>query len=366
VNFNTAFKEMADGREPYLYQKAVAACLFERKNLVVRAPTGAGKTLAVLAPFFFDRRRLGVRRLIYCLPLRTLASGVFAEALKGCPAGMQVTMQTGEEPGDPYFTSGDVIVTTYDQLLSGMLCGPYGLGPRRYNLNAAATVGSLVVFDEFHLMETGRAFLTATACLRIFGDLNRSVWMTATATEPLCGLLRETLSAVEVSLSSEEEQELHGGRGIRRAVHREPGRLTAKEILRFGVERTLVVVNSVHRAQNLYQDLHERAPDLPLLLLHARFFRSDRVAKQTQLNEWFGKKPQGRGIAIATQVVEAGLDLGCEYLLTELCPVNALVQRAGRCARFPGQSGMVHVYDVAVVANGPMNTRKWRRRARLW
>ncbi|MBI3304523.1 MAG: CRISPR-associated endonuclease Cas3'' [Deltaproteobacteria bacterium] len=56
---------------------------------------------------------------------------------------------------------------------------------------------------------------------------------------------------------------------------------------------------------------------------------------------------------MATQVVEAGLDLSCEHLHTEVCPMNALVQRAGRCARFEGEEGMVHVYPL------PFEERAW-------
>ena len=74
-----------------------------------------------------------------------------------------------------------------------MLEGPYGLSDRLHNINAAAIAGALVVFDEFHLMPAQKAFLTAVAGLRLFRDLCQSVWMTATATEPLRKVLGEAL-----------------------------------------------------------------------------------------------------------------------------------------------------------------------------
>ena len=52
-------------------------------------------------------------------------------------------------------------------------------------------------------------------------------------------------------------------------------------------------------------------------------------------------------------MIEAGLDLSGEHLLTEICPVNSLVQRAGRCARFPSQVGTVHVYDLPAGKEAP-------------
>jgi CRISPR-associated endonuclease/helicase Cas3 len=168
--------------------------------MVLRAPTGSGKTLAVLAPFLLDRHHIGARRLIYALPLRTLAQGIYQTARDLAPSTWTVTLQTGEQPDDPFFTRGDIIVTTYDQVLSGMLCGPYGQSPRLNNINAAAVAGNMVVFDEFHLMEPSKAFLTGIACLSLFGDVTRSVWMTATATSPLIGELQRALQPEYIAL----------------------------------------------------------------------------------------------------------------------------------------------------------------------
>src|SRR5262249_24754162 len=161
------------------------------------------------------------KKLIYALPLRTLAQGVYRqarEAAEKCGFYVEpqldargrespppyVTLQTGEQPDDRFFDRGTIIVTTYDQVLSGLLDGPYGLSDRLHNINAAALVGALVVFDEFHLMEAQRAFLTAVAGVRLFEGLCQSVWMTATATTPLVDVLTEALGAVCVPKSDEE------------------------------------------------------------------------------------------------------------------------------------------------------------------
>jgi CRISPR-associated endonuclease/helicase Cas3 len=65
---------------PYDYQLEVASLLFQGRNVLLRAPTGAGKTWAVLAPFLFDAWKARPSRLIYALPLRTLAQGIYREA----------------------------------------------------------------------------------------------------------------------------------------------------------------------------------------------------------------------------------------------------------------------------------------------
>ena len=54
--------------------------MWRRKNLVLRAPTGSGKTIAAVAPFLYSREAIGVARMIYALPLRSLAQGIYREA----------------------------------------------------------------------------------------------------------------------------------------------------------------------------------------------------------------------------------------------------------------------------------------------
>jgi CRISPR-associated endonuclease/helicase Cas3 len=324
--------------------------MWRRENVILRAPTGAGKTIAVLAPFLFSSERTGATRLIYALPLRTLAQGIYRQAQEICKrlgGRFQVTMQSGDQPDDPFFTLGDIIVTTYDQVLSGLLCGPYGLSPGQHNVNAALVAGNVVVFDEFHLMEISRAFLAGIACLSIFSKVTRSVWMTATATAPLEAELRRSLSTVTEGPTAEEEEDLYTGSEIHRGLRKHGGCLDAGDVLDYAAGQTLVVVNQVKRAQALYKGVLELGlPADRIVLLHARFFQGDRDRKERFLKEHFGKKPSEPAVAIATQIVEAGLDLSAENLLTEVCPMNSLVQRAGRCARFRGQKGMVHVFPL--------------------
>ena len=60
-------------------------------------------------------------------------------------------------------------------------------------------------------------------------------------------------------------------------------------------------------------------------------------------------------ILVATQVIEVGLDISCENLHTELAPASAILQRAGRCARFENESGTVTIYPVPPTSNGSPN-----------
>lgn len=349
-----------NGVAPYPYQVRVAETLRAGNNVFLRAPTGSGKTKAVLTPFLLGEWAHKPRRLIYALPLRSLAQQIHAEAAelleKSSYTADAATIQTGEQPDDEFFDRGKVIVTTYDQVLSGLLCAPYGLSRRQANINAAAVAGALVVFDEFHLMGLRTALVTGAATLRLFDGFAQSVWMTATATGAPGDLLTDALRCVPIALSSEEMAALPAVATTTRRLRFHDSPLSAESVTSVAATgRTIVIVNQVDRAQELYEALAPWAAErgIPCLLLHARFFRPDRDARVAQLRALFGRGTKRPAILIATQAIEAGVDISCDHLFTELCPVNALLQRCGRCARFPDETGEVHVHAL------PDEERAW-------
>ncbi|MCC6263171.1 MAG: CRISPR-associated helicase Cas3' [Bryobacterales bacterium] len=353
------FFEKTTKAEPYAYQLRVAARLLDPAggNLLLRIPTGCGKTSAAVIPFLFDRKgggsRICARRLIYVLPMRTLVRSIerdICDLIATAGIDCSVTVQTGEEPGDPYLNQGDIVITTFDQFLSGMLCDPYGLSSRQFNVNAAAPMGNLVVFDEFHLMEPDKAFLTSAAMMHLFGRYTRSVWMTATATSPLAKALEEALRVEEIPFDEDDARQLPAIAQVSREIVRVQEPIGIEHLRRHQGKRVVVVVNQVKRAQELFrQAIAQKSKfggENAIRCLHSRFFRSDRSATEAWLREAFAKGATDPALLITTQVVEAGVDISAEVLLTEMAPANSLMQRAGRCARYPGQSGAVEVYNL--------------------
>lgn len=357
IPFADFFARCSSGLWPHAYQERAAGKLFDGRHLELWAPTGCGKTLAVLAPFLWQLVRGGPRRwdrLLYVLPLRSLVESIAAEAERVVArleaVSVDVRVQTGERPDDPFFAEGDIVVTTYDQLLSGALEGPYGLPDKLHNINAAAVAGALVVFDEYHLMEPDQAFLTAAGHLGLFKPLCQSVWMTATATSPLRRELEEALGTARVAVSGTELRRLPAAAGVSRTIRVEDRPLSAEQILERHRERTIVLLNTVDRAGAMYDQLLElleaRGQREQVILLHARFLPDDRKKIEERVRRIFGRGSAERCILVCTQVIEAGMDLSCQVLHTEAAPMSALIQRAGRCARFPGEAGEVIVYPL--------------------
>ncbi len=96
--------------------------------------------------------------------------------------------------------------------------------------------------------------------------------------------------------------------------------------------------NTVKFARQAYQDLLDAGIDsTQLSLFHSRFAMGDRQTIETQTLERFGHNStstQRKGqVLIATQVVEQSLDLDFDYMVTDLAPIDLVIQRAGRLQR---------------------------------
>lgn len=107
-----------------------------------------------------------------------------------------------------------------------------------------------------------------------------------------------------------------------------------------------VIVNTVQRAQMLYQHFSEGesipagkklADGTEIYLFHARYPATERQKREEVILDCFGKKgtrPE-KAILIATQVVEQSLDLDFDVMISDLAPIDLLLQRSGRMHRHP-------------------------------
>jgi CRISPR-associated endonuclease/helicase Cas3 len=349
------------GFDPLPFQTTIAEQMLAGRNLVITAPTGSGKTWAVVAPYLFAlaQGRPITDRLLYALPMRSLASALY-ESLRNrlleypidrLAAATDIRMQSGTAKEDPFFR-GRITFTTLDQLLSGYLTVPVSLGDRLGNINAGALVGASVIFDELHLLEPSQALGTAIEMGQRLGPLTQIVMMTATLPQECVELLCDTLNAVHVAFGPADLDRAPHLRDRHRQWTWIDRPLTVEDVIEHHTGRSLVICNSVARAQQIYQELVDRvgaSSTTRCVLLHSRFLPPDRAAREAEAAPGFVRDAAETDIiAVTTQVVEAGMDWGADTLHTELAPANALVQRAGRTARFPAprNRGRVFVYDL--------------------
>jgi len=364
--------ERVRGRFPGSWQERLIDAGYGDGDLCLVAPTGSGKTEFALL-------RNGRRKLIYTLPLRAALNDLYARRFPGYFPGDSVGLlhSTGflmaPGYGEKYedwesraqemrFLSRNLsypaILATPDQVLLSSL-GYHG----REKLLTYAPYSHLVV-DEVQaynpdmlavVMESVRAMRTMGAKVTV---------MTAT----LPPLAREILEGMGVRVLDVGGSPPAGGvknMGIRRhrvKVHRVEGeslideviRLVRESLARGRVRRVLVVLNTVKGAILAYRRLRESlGDDAEVLLVHSRLVESRKEEVMSRLGEGAGaRRPQ---VLVATQVLEASVDVDADLLVTELSSADSLVQRMGRVFRnrdsdYGGEEPNVHV--IASVEGG--------------
>lgn len=112
-----------------------------------------------------------------------------------------------------------------------------------------------------------------------------------------------------------------------------------------------VIVNTVDRAQQLFRLLESYAStnSIEIVLFHARFPSDQRSEIEKRVLELFGEsgkledgtRPR-KGLLIATQVAEQSLDLDFDFMLSDLAPIDLLLQRVGRMHRHKRERPTAH------------------------
>ncbi|OPY50605.1 MAG: CRISPR-associated helicase Cas3 [Methanosaeta sp. PtaU1.Bin112] len=396
--FRTATSDSNSGKghDPYPFQTRLATG--EKLPELIDIPTGLGKTDAVVLAWLWRRRFAGEqvrratpRRLVYCLPMRTLVEqteekarmwlsnlGLFSKrpgstepadtgnwskwAEKEGPESdktrISVTVLMGGEDKDDwdlYPERDAIIIGTQDMLLSRALNRGYGMSRYRWPVHFGLLNNDcLWVMDEVQLMGVGvETSAQLQAFCRSFGIMNpvQYIWMSATVGEkqletvdhpkPHEGWTKHFLDCDEKN-TPEVKKRVQAKKPLMKAELKlskdNEKKSYAREMADLILSKhkkgslTLVVVNRVDRAQEIFKELTskdrtERRTENDAAVLHSRFREGDRKARMQLLCE-----KQDR-IIVATQVVEAGVDVSAHTLITELAPWPSLVQRIGRCNR---------------------------------
>lgn len=373
------------GHAPHPWQAELgsdAAC----SDRLIRIPTGLGKTLGVLAAWTYHRLIRAdpawPRRLVLCLPMRVLVEQTEAvvrawlaglgrlwteNSTRPAPGEVGVHLLLGGAASRDWhlFPEAEaVLVGTQDMLLSRALNRGYGSARGRWPMeHALLRQDALWVLDEVQLMDVG---LRTSVQLQAFHDPNAvhrplvSWWMSATLqpawldtvdfsdrlpplrdralrvpppqrTGPLFDAKKpvrlETLPAAD-----DRNREAWAQRVL--AAHR------AAPTTNHG-RLTLAIANTVEDARLLHDALRKQlaargSEPIDLRLVHSRFRGRERATwRATFLNRDACTIGADR-IIIATQVVEAGVDISADVLVTPLAPWPSLVQRFGRAARYGG------------------------------
>ena len=374
--YNNFFTQaLGESKTPFAYQVALAEK--EWPDALV-APTGFGKTAAVILGWAWKNasRQKVPRRLIYCLPMRTLVdqteqnAKIWIEQL--CKANKSWRSNLPDPDKDIHVLMGGstdskwyelperkaILIGTQDMLLSRALMRGYAMSRYRWPVDFALLHNDTQwVFDEVQLMGSGLATSTQLEGFRNkWGNClpSGSMWISATL-EPSWLHTVDFQRIPEVWQCPEQFSEDKKSARVRKLLNA-PKPLEKLEIapvsavksdllayvkaianeaisLHRANQMTLVIVNTVERAQGVYNELVKchKGEEHHLALIHSRFRPADRRLQMEKLPQ---PGQQKNLIVVSTQAIEAGIDMSASVLLTEVAPISSLVQRFGRVNRY--------------------------------
>jgi len=351
-----AFFNIATGFPPFPYQSA-----FHRRDALcsigdhrtyptctLSAPTGLGKTETItvdwLHGILYDRPNTPTR-LVITLPMRSLTHQTadrienILTNLKNAQINHEISVHTlvggtGLSPDRTWLDNIDrpcIILGTQDQILSRQLFRGYGCSRWEWPIHGALLNNDVrIVADETQLMGVG---YTTTALLQHFRETHetygRSELIVCSATLDLRPLTTAKLNHTKCTIGPDDYAHPIAARklGMKKVLHKIQISQTeiAKTVITEHIPNTLslVIVNKVDDAIAVAATIEK---DLPVLLLHSRFRGADRATLTAKLKDFIG-------VVIATQVIEAGIDLDARKLFTIACPWASFVQRCGRAGR---------------------------------
>ncbi|MEM4286765.1 MAG: CRISPR-associated helicase Cas3' [Candidatus Caldarchaeum sp.] len=328
---------------------------------VVQLPTGYGKTafpvVCGLASLLNTDNYL---RSLHVLPLRSIIEDAHQTTLKNLKklgferAQNYVAAQMMGVAGSPFLNKKLVFVTFETFLLHLIKIPPAEmekiLCPSLYSrssgwktyghfeIGRGAVFESFVFIDEPQLL-IERKDLDSSYLLRFPSVLHGLtklkipvMLITATMSKKLREAARHAASESKIpykefvygeNLIDKDYENIVRNKKINTSIVKQPMADFVREKLKeCRWNRVLIVVNTVENAKKVYSLIGSENT----CLLHGRMTRRDRLQTLEKLRT-------ERWLLVATQVVEAGVNLSAQLLITEAAPASSLVQRAGRVAR---------------------------------
>lgn len=361
--------------------------------MIVEAPMGEGKTeLAFLAHLRLQAMN-GHRGLYVALPTQATGNAMFERALaflRSFSPGLRLDIQLvhgGAMLDERIHRLRDIDHSVGESITSSAwfsqrkrpLLSPYGIGTidqalfsilnvKHHFVRLWGLANRVVVLDEVHAYDTYTSGLIE-ALLRWLKAMNCSVVLMS-ATLP-AKRRAEFLWAWGVEAGKEiayprlliaSQGWLQGESVACRAlapitvsgIAEDLPSLAAAALEKLdGGGCGVVIVNTVQRAQDLYISLKAQlGTGTELMLFHARFPADERGARERAVLQKFGRETTrpARALLIATQVVEQSLDIDFDFMISDLAPVDLLLQRTGRLHRHERERPESHRAPWLIVA----------------
>lgn len=309
------------------------------KNVVVIAQTGMGKTEAGLL-------WLGNAKGFFTLPLKSAINAIYERithnivlekvdervGLLHSDTYIKYLEQSEEDEGlslDAYYTktrqlSLPLTICTLDQIFG------FVFRYRGFEQKLATLSYSKVIIDEVQMYSPELIAYLVLGLHYITQMGGKFAIMTATLPTFFLDLLREQGIEFEPPRVFTNNNIRHSLKVLDKEINAED---IAKLSQQYGGQKILVICNTVKTAVTMYHQLLDQMDGQQVQLLHGCFTKADRALKEAEISKMGKKDSSECGVWVATQIVEASLDLDFDLLFTELSDLNGLFQRMGRCYR---------------------------------
>lgn len=349
---------------------------------VIEDSMGGGKTEAALALAYHLLEKQKASGIYFALPTQTTSNRIFyrvCDFIKHC--GLELDERSIQlAHGNSwllrdclYSEAGHEFPTdcreSFDELRRWFssskraLLAPFGVGTidqalmgvvsvKHRDVRAFALAGKVVILDEVHSYDlyTGSLLTALVQQLRETGAtvIILSATLTRARTAELLGVNLQSLQCSGYPLVTaavgNQVQSMQFVSECTKSIKLFMSEIDREKTAPLAYEHALQgecvlwICNTVSAAQEAYNVLKSEAcEDGPEIgLLHARFpyWRREELEKQwiDVLGKESMRRPKGC-VLVATQVVEQSVDIDADFLISELAPIDMLLQRAGRLWR---------------------------------
>lgn len=337
---------------------------WEKDFLLLRAPTGAGKTDASLLWASQQIRNKRADRLVVAMPTRFTSNALAINLSKNlCDVGLyhssswfssiqpQIDSESiSSEEGRVWQGMARTLcfpatVCTIDHLLMALTLSREDHHQISFNL-----ANSCVVIDEVDFYDT---FTLANLCtlLRLLKAWEVPIlMMSASLPNNMVKKFQDVFDHKAVKLLEDKSDYERIRFRVEQIV--EQNEITdTEEILQLIINQGsgIVYANTVDRALEYYNWFADHGVELDkIFLYHSRFTEPDKQRKEETLLRHLGREAwatgTASGIAILTQIGEISVNISADIMISDICPIDRLMQRTGRLCRFEtNKQGMLYI-----------------------
>lgn len=335
---------------PFSEKRSIQKIIEENWNqdlLIIRAPTGSGKTDAALLWADLQIKNKKSDRLVFTLPTRFTSNALSLNINDSVSTGLYHSTAFYSKYINSIFDSEylktlhkfernllfPATVCTIDHLLISLTLSREDHHSILFNLaNSCVVIDEADFYDEFTLSN----IMVLLEYLKI---LKVPILIMSASIPNISKKLYQKIGFENIEIKEDLSKKDEIKCDIKDIIEVDfCDKRNLREILKERISKPLILyANTIQGALNYYNFIKEEFTEKPILY-HSRFTEPDKAKKEKLLIEKLGSKAwqsrNANGIAILTQIGEMSVNISADVMISEICPIDRLIQRIGRLSRF--------------------------------